>query len=200
MRAARSAAAEVDRYLREACRSSKGSNLDGAHAFSSLEVDAAIEEAAARHNVDANLVRSVIKVESNFNPNAVSRKGAMGLMQLMPSTARQLKVTESIRSGTKRGRRGSTSEEAARELWRGCEADPGGIQRRGRQRCAQWRRSPFRGDAELREADHESLLRRGAASAHIFLAIRYTIPCGFKEMYGACFTSATQSKRKRICR
>ncbi|HKV24385.1 MAG TPA: lytic transglycosylase domain-containing protein [Candidatus Acidoferrum sp.] len=50
-------------------------------------VEKLVKEAAERHHVDPALVRAVIETESNWNPQAVSRKGAGGLMQLIPTTA-----------------------------------------------------------------------------------------------------------------
>jgi hypothetical protein len=69
--------------------------------------DAAIEAEARAEGIDASLVKSVALVESNFNPKAVSRKGARGLMQLMPDTAKRFGVRDrfdaqqSIRGGVR---------------------------------------------------------------------------------------------------
>lgn len=51
-----------------------------------------IHRLASQYNVDPHLVRAIIAVESNFNPRAVSRAGALGLMQLMPQTAARYQV------------------------------------------------------------------------------------------------------------
>jgi soluble lytic murein transglycosylase-like protein len=52
-----------------------------------------IEEAATQHRLDPELIRAVVEVESNFNPLAVSPRGAMGLMQLIAPTARRFGVS-----------------------------------------------------------------------------------------------------------
>jgi soluble lytic murein transglycosylase-like protein len=58
------------------------------------EFDDAIMSAAEKYAVDPALVRALIHAESGFNPKARSNKGAMGLMQLMPATARDLGVVD----------------------------------------------------------------------------------------------------------
>ena len=59
-----------------------------------LRFESLIHQAARRHQVDAALVKAVIRTESYFNPNATSRVGASGLMQLMPQTAEKYGVTD----------------------------------------------------------------------------------------------------------
>jgi len=59
-----------------------------------ITIDAHIKEVAARHGVRADLVAAVIEAESDYNPRAVSRRGARGLMQLMPKTAASLGVND----------------------------------------------------------------------------------------------------------
>ncbi len=87
-------------------------------------IDTAVRDASIRFVVDARLIRSVIEQESNYRIDAVSHKGAMGLMQLMPQTARELGVVcpfdprENILAGTRylrrlRDRFGSWSEALA---------------------------------------------------------------------------------------
>jgi soluble lytic murein transglycosylase-like protein len=58
--------------------------------------DRIITRAARKHGVDNSLVKAVIRAESDFDKNAVSRKGAKGLMQLMPETAKELAVKDSF--------------------------------------------------------------------------------------------------------
>jgi soluble lytic murein transglycosylase-like protein len=78
-----------------------------AFVYNPRRYDRQIAQAAEKHKLDPLLIKAIIKVESDFNPNATSSKGAQGLMQLMPATANELQVwnpynaTENINGGVR---------------------------------------------------------------------------------------------------
>ncbi len=82
-------------------------NKSDTNAASRSEINELIEKYADKNGLDSDFVKAVIKQESGFNPNATSKCGAMGLMQLMPATAEGLGVTnaydaeQNIMGGTK---------------------------------------------------------------------------------------------------
>lgn len=60
----------------------------------SADLDSYFKEAATTYGVDENLLRAIARTESNFNPSATSHAGAMGIMQMMPATAKECGVTD----------------------------------------------------------------------------------------------------------
>ena len=78
---------------------SMASRMSGAHEIPHVTdapaaLNSHIKDAATRHGVSEDLIAAIIEVESQFNPRAVSRRGARGLMQLMPATAAGLGVRD----------------------------------------------------------------------------------------------------------
>ncbi len=115
-----------------------------------------VDQAARAHDVDPLLVHSMIKVESNYDAQAVSSKGAQGLMQLTPSTAKMLGVRDSfdpqenIEGGVK-------YLKYLQSLYKDRPVGAGGLQRGPRRGGKVQADSAVSGNAELREASQQAI-------------------------------------------
>jgi len=82
-------------YIKEGKEDGEGGNLLRiGYAKDSNRFDHLISEFSGKYQVDFALIKAMIRAESGFNPNAVSKKGAKGLMQLMPGTALRMNVVD----------------------------------------------------------------------------------------------------------
>jgi soluble lytic murein transglycosylase-like protein len=79
-------------YLRES-KDDVGEEISSISTKDSGNYDSLISEFSKKYQVDFALIKAIIRTESGFNPRAVSRKGAKGLMQLMPATAQRMNVS-----------------------------------------------------------------------------------------------------------
>ena len=118
--------------------SEKGASAQAPAADRTHLYDAYIAEASAAYGIPEAFIRAVIKIESNFNPRAVSSAGAMGLMQLMPATAEHMRVSDpfdprdNIMGGTRYLRRLSDRYDGDINLvLSGYHAGPGKVEKAG---------------------------------------------------------------------
>lgn len=86
----------ADKGSERGAEPSPAAEARGPRVLDMREIEAHIRATAARHGVPARLVAAIIEAESDFDPRAVSRKGARGLMQLMPATASSLDVSDAF--------------------------------------------------------------------------------------------------------
>ena len=191
----RPAAAEVSEfYGRDSVQAANAKILQAnshGHQATPEEIDRSIVTAAARHNVEPNLGRAVMKAEWNSNCNAISREGAMGLMQLMPKTARDWNVKNPFdpEQNTDAG------VPHLKYLLEKCNGDVNLTLAAYNAGEAAVRRSAhaFRTlpKPRITGAGSRIFITGGVISRNRALA---AIPCMFNEMSGLCFTSATRTR------
>ncbi|MFB6344698.1 MAG: lytic transglycosylase domain-containing protein [bacterium] len=102
---------------------------------SSVSLDDHIQNVSRKEGVDESLVRAVIETESNFDPEARSEDGAVGLMQLMPETARKFGVSdpenprENVRAGVKYLGQLMDDHDSLKEALAAYNAGPGAVEK-----------------------------------------------------------------------